>query len=63
LKPSPRVTGHQTLEAACIERVRERFLPALERIADKVLGERFGGDSSGFSWPFSTWRKVFGLTN
>ena len=31
------------LEAACIDRVRERFLPELERIAREVLGERSGG--------------------
>ncbi len=31
------------LEAACIERVRERFLPELERIAVEVLGDRSGG--------------------
>ncbi len=33
----------QALEAACIERVRSRFLPELERIAREVLGERTGG--------------------
>jgi len=31
------------LEAACIERVRDRFVPELERIAREVLGERPGG--------------------
>ena len=33
----------QELEAACIERVRERFVPELERIARESLGERTGG--------------------
>lgn len=33
----------QELEEACIERVRERFVPELERIAGEVLGERPGG--------------------
>ena len=33
----------QELEAACIERVREQFLPELERIAGEVLGKRSGG--------------------
>lgn len=31
------------LEEACIERVRDRFLPELERIAVEVLGKRAGG--------------------
>ena len=31
------------LEAACIERVRERFVPELERIAVEALGEKTGG--------------------
>jgi hypothetical protein len=31
------------LEAACIERVRARFLPELERIAGEALGHRSGG--------------------
>ena len=31
------------LEAACIERVRNRFLPELERVATEALGERAGG--------------------
>lgn len=31
------------LEAACIERVRDRFLPELERIANEALGNRTGG--------------------
>ena len=31
------------LEAACIERVRDRFVPELERIAREALGERRGG--------------------
>jgi hypothetical protein len=31
------------LEAACIERVRDRFVPELERIAREALGERAGG--------------------
>jgi len=30
----------QELEAACIERVRDRFVPELERIAREALGER-----------------------
>jgi hypothetical protein len=33
----------QELEAACIERVRDRFLPELERIACEVFGNRPGG--------------------
>ena len=33
----------QELEAACIERVRTRFVPELERIARESLGERRGG--------------------
>lgn len=33
----------EELEAACIERVRERFVPELERIACESLGERTGG--------------------
>ena len=33
----------QVLEAACIERVRIRFLPELERIAQDSLGGRTGG--------------------
>ena len=33
----------QELEAACIERVRMRFVPELERIARESLGERRGG--------------------
>lgn len=33
----------QDLEAACIARVRDRFVPELERIAREVLGERPGG--------------------
>jgi hypothetical protein len=33
----------QELEAACIKRVRDRFLPELERIAREVLGERPDG--------------------
>ena len=33
----------EELEAACIERVRERFVPELERIARESLGERTGG--------------------
>ena len=33
----------QELESACMERVRDRFLPELERIAREVLGERTGG--------------------
>jgi hypothetical protein len=33
----------QELEAACIERVRIRFVPELERIARESLGERRGG--------------------
>ncbi|MGA3285095.1 MAG: nucleotidyl transferase AbiEii/AbiGii toxin family protein [Verrucomicrobiota bacterium] len=33
----------QELEKACIERVRDRFLPELERIASEVLGNRSGG--------------------
>ncbi len=33
----------QELERACIERVREVFLPALEQIAGEVLGERPDG--------------------
>jgi len=33
----------EELEAACIERVRDRFLPELERIAVEVLGNRSGG--------------------
>jgi len=33
----------QELEAACIERVRDRFMPELERIAREALGERPGG--------------------
>ena len=32
----------QELEAACIERVRDRFVPELERIAREALGERAG---------------------
>lgn len=32
----------QNLEAACIERVRDRFVPELERIAREVLGEPGG---------------------
>ncbi|MBI4327918.1 MAG: nucleotidyl transferase AbiEii/AbiGii toxin family protein [Chloroflexi bacterium] len=35
----------QALEAACIERVRERFVPELERIARETLGERPDGNS------------------
>src|SRR5207245_7425253 len=31
------------LEAVCIERVRERFVPELERIATEALGERADG--------------------
>jgi hypothetical protein len=31
------------LEAACIERVRGRFLPELDRVAVEVLGARHGG--------------------
>src|SRR5580698_5686770 len=31
------------LEAACINRVRERFLPELEKIAVTALGRRVGG--------------------
>jgi hypothetical protein len=33
----------QELETACIGRVRERFVPELERIAGEALGERTGG--------------------
>ncbi len=33
----------EELEAACIERVRERFVPELERITRESLGERTGG--------------------
>lgn len=33
----------QELEAACIEQVRDRFLPELERITGAALGERSGG--------------------
>lgn len=33
----------QELEAACIKRVRDRFVPELERIAREALGERPGG--------------------
>jgi hypothetical protein len=33
----------EELEAACIERVRERFVPELERTARESLGERSGG--------------------
>ena len=33
----------QELEEACIERVRDRFLPELERIANEALGTRIGG--------------------
>lgn len=33
----------EELEAACIERVRDRFVPELERIAREALGERAGG--------------------
>ncbi len=33
----------QELETACIERVRKRFVPELERIAGESLGERNGG--------------------
>jgi hypothetical protein len=36
----------QELEEACIERVRDRFLPELERIASEALGNR----SSGAAW-------------
>ena len=35
--------GMKKLEAACIDRVRARFLPELERIAREALGERDGG--------------------
>lgn len=35
----------EELEAACIECVRGRFLPELERIAGEALGERPGGGS------------------
>lgn len=38
-----RTARMQELEAACIERVRERFVPELERIAGESLGERPGG--------------------
>lgn len=33
----------EELEAACTERIRDRFLPELERIAGEALGERSGG--------------------
>jgi hypothetical protein len=33
----------EELEAACIERVKDRFLAELERIAAEVLGKRSGG--------------------
>jgi Nucleotidyl transferase AbiEii toxin, Type IV TA system len=35
----------EELETACIERVRDRFLPGLEKIASEALGERPGGGS------------------
>jgi hypothetical protein len=38
-----RMERMQELERACIERVREDFLPALEQIAGEVLGERSEG--------------------
>src|SRR5580765_3415850 len=38
-----RMERMKELEAACIECVRDRFLPKLERIAIEVLGERTGG--------------------
>jgi hypothetical protein len=34
----------EELEAACIKRVRERFVPELERIARESFGERPGGN-------------------
>jgi hypothetical protein len=33
----------EELEAACIERVRDRFAPELERIAGEALGARADG--------------------
>ena len=41
-----RMERMEELEAACIERVRDRFLPVLERTAGEDLGER----SDGASW-------------
>ena len=43
------------LETACGERVRNRFLPELERIALEVLGERSGG-GRGWSIALTTRR-------
>jgi hypothetical protein len=38
-----RVERMKELEAACIERVRDRFLPELERVAGEALGQPTGG--------------------
>jgi len=38
-----RTEGMKRLEEACIECVRDRFLPELERIVGEVLGRRAGG--------------------